>query len=171
MYSGVGGQMDFMRGAALAREGRPIIALPSTAGDGSISRITAVVHEGAGIVTTRAHVRTVVTEYGVAELWGRSLRQRANALIAIAHPDHRDRLTSDARRLTERKATFWNPRGFVEPGRAHATRSTGIAHARRPRDDAEMMRTATLELRRPGALALRPARRGRAAGAGSGAAT
>jgi acyl-CoA hydrolase len=102
MYSGVGGQMDFMRGAALAREGRPIIALPSTAGDGSISRITAVVHEGAGIVTTRAHVRTVVTEYGVAELWGRSLRQRANALIAIAHPDHRDRLTFDARRLTER---------------------------------------------------------------------
>jgi acyl-CoA hydrolase len=102
MYSGVGGQMDFMRGAALAREGRPIIALRGGAGDGSISRITAGVHEGAGIVTTRAHVRTVVTEYGVAELWGRSLRQRANALIAIAHPDHRDRLTFDARRLTER---------------------------------------------------------------------
>ena len=98
LYSGVGGQMDFMRGAALARDGRPIIALPSTAGDGSISRITAVLREGGGVVTTRAHVRTVVTEYGIAELWGRSLRERARALIAIAHPDHRDRLAFEARR-------------------------------------------------------------------------
>jgi len=99
MYSGIGGQMDFMRGAALARGGRPIIALPSTAGaDGSISRITPALREGADVVTTRAHVRTVVTEYGVAELWGRSLRERARALIAIAHPDHRDRLTREARR-------------------------------------------------------------------------
>jgi acyl-CoA hydrolase len=99
MYSGIGGQMDFMRGAALARDGRPIIALPSTAGeDGSISRITAALREGAGVVTTRAHVRTVVTEYGIAELWGRSLRERAKALIAIAHPAHRDRLEFEARR-------------------------------------------------------------------------
>src|SRR6478672_4878446 len=89
MYSGVGGQMDFIRGAALAEGGRPIIALPSTAGsDGSTSRITPALKEGAGVVTTRAHVRTVVTEYGVAELWGKSLRERARALIAIAHPDH-----------------------------------------------------------------------------------
>jgi 4-hydroxybutyrate CoA-transferase len=98
MYSGVGGQMDFIRGAALATGGRPIIALPSTAGsDGSTSRITPALKEGAGVVTTRAHVRTVVTEYGVAELWGRSLRERAKALIAVAHPDHRDRLSYDAR--------------------------------------------------------------------------
>ena len=98
MYSGVGGQMDFIRGAALAEGGRAIIALPSTAGsDGSVSRITPHLREGAGVVTPRAHVRTVVTEWGVAELWGRSLRERAKALIGIAHPDHRDRLTFEAR--------------------------------------------------------------------------
>jgi 4-hydroxybutyrate CoA-transferase len=102
MYSGVGGQMDFMRGAALSPGGRPIIALPSTAGsDGSVSRITPALKEGAGVVTTRAHVRTVVTEWGVAELWGKSLRERAKALISIAHPDHRDFLTSQARRHHE----------------------------------------------------------------------
>jgi len=98
MYSGVGGQMDFMRGAALAPGGRAIIALPSTAGaDGSMTRITPHLAEGAGVVTTRAHVRTVVTEYGVAELWGKSLRERAKALIAVAHPDHREMLTAQAR--------------------------------------------------------------------------
>jgi 4-hydroxybutyrate CoA-transferase len=99
IYSGVGGQMDFVRGAALAPDGRAIIALPSTAAGGSISRITPVLTPGAGVVTTRAHVRTIVTEWGVAELFGRSLRERAAALIAIAHPDHRDRLGSEARRL------------------------------------------------------------------------
>ncbi len=98
-YSGVGGQMDFMRGAALAREGRAIIALPSTAAGGRISRIAAVLAEGAGVVTSRAHVRTVVTEHGVAELFGRSVRERAAALIAIAHPDFRDELAREARRL------------------------------------------------------------------------
>ncbi len=98
MYSGVGGQMDFIRGAALAPGGRPIIALPSTAGaDGSTTRIVPCLKEGAGVVTTRAHVRTVVTEWGVAELWGLTLRERAKALIAIAHPDHRDRLAYEAR--------------------------------------------------------------------------
>jgi len=102
MYSGVGGQMDFMRGAALAPGGRAIIALPSTAGrDGSVSRITPHLAEGAGVVTTRAHVRTVVTEFGIAELWGKSLRERAKALIAVAHPDHREMLTSEARRHHE----------------------------------------------------------------------
>jgi acyl-CoA hydrolase len=99
IYSGVGGQMDFIRGAALAPEGRAIIALPSTAASGAISRITPVLAPGAGVVTTRAHVRTVVTEWGVAELFGRSLRERAAALIAIAHPDHRDRLRFEAERL------------------------------------------------------------------------
>ena len=99
MYSGVGGQMDFMRGAALAPDGRAIIALPSTGGpNGEFSRITWSLADGAGVVTTRAHVRTVVTEYGVAELWGKSLRERAEALIAIAHPDHRDRLAFEAKR-------------------------------------------------------------------------
>jgi 4-hydroxybutyrate CoA-transferase len=99
IYSGVGGQMDFVRGAALASEGKAIIALPSTAAAGTISRISAELSPGAGVVTTRAHVRTIVTEWGVAELFGRSLRERAAALIGIAHPDHRDRLTSEARRL------------------------------------------------------------------------
>jgi acyl-CoA hydrolase len=99
IYSGVGGQMDFIRGAALATNGRPIIALPSTAAGGSVSRITPQLAPGAGVVTTRAHVRTVVTEWGVAELFGRSLDERAAALIGIAHPDHRDRLRSEARRL------------------------------------------------------------------------
>jgi acyl-CoA hydrolase len=102
MYSGVGGQMDFIRGAALAPGGRAIIALPATAGSaGQFSRIAPSLKEGAGVVTTRAHVRTVVTEFGVAELWGKSLRERAKALIAIAHPDHRDALTFEARKLHE----------------------------------------------------------------------
>jgi 4-hydroxybutyrate CoA-transferase len=98
-YSGVGGQMDFMRGAALAPEGRAIIALPSTAAGGTISRITPTLEVGAGVVTSRAHVRTVVTEYGVAELFGRSIRERAAGLIGIAHPDFRDELAHQAKRL------------------------------------------------------------------------
>lgn len=97
MYSGVGGQMDFIRGAALAEEGRAIIALPSTAAGGTMSRIVTTLKPGAGVVTTRAHVRTIVTEYGVAELFGRSLRERAAALIAIAHPDFRDELRASLR--------------------------------------------------------------------------
>jgi acyl-CoA hydrolase len=92
VYSGVGGQVDFIRGAALAPEGRAIIALPSTAAGGTVSRIAATLQPGAGVVTTRAHVRTVVTEYGVAELFGKSIDERAEALIAIAHPDFREEL-------------------------------------------------------------------------------
>ena len=99
LYSGVGGQMDFMRGADLAAEGRAIIALPSTAAGGRISRIVPVLADGAGVVTTRAHVRTVVTEHGVADLFGRSIRERARDLVAIAHPDFRDELAHEARRL------------------------------------------------------------------------
>jgi acyl-CoA hydrolase len=98
LYSGVGGQMDFIRGAALAPEGRAIIALPSTASGDRVSRITPFLQEGAGVVTTRAHVRTVVTEYGVAELYGKSICQRAEALISIAHPSFRDELTAQARK-------------------------------------------------------------------------
>jgi acyl-CoA hydrolase len=99
MYSGVGGQMDFVRGASLATDGKAIIALPAAAQGGAQSRIVASLHEGAGVVTTRAHARTVVTEFGIAELWGRSLRERAEALIAIADPAFRDELHSEARRL------------------------------------------------------------------------
>jgi acyl-CoA hydrolase len=99
MYSGVGGQMDFIRGAALASNGRAIIALPSTAAGGSVSRITGTLRPGSGVVTTRAHVRTIVTEYGVAELFGRSLYERAESLIAIAHPDFRDELHAELRRF------------------------------------------------------------------------
>jgi acyl-CoA hydrolase len=99
MYSGVGGQMDFVRGASLTPDGRAIIALPATASGGTLSRIVPAIREGAGVVTTRAHARTIVTEFGVAELWGRSLRERAEALIGIAHPDFRDGLRSEARRL------------------------------------------------------------------------
>jgi 4-hydroxybutyrate CoA-transferase len=98
LYSGVGGQMDFIRGAGLASEGRAIIALPSTARGGA-SRIVSSLREGAGVVTTRAHVRTVVTEWGVAELFGKSLRERAVALISIAHPDVRETLIAETRAL------------------------------------------------------------------------
>jgi acyl-CoA hydrolase len=101
MYSGVGGQMDFMRGAALAEEGKAIIALPSTAAGDKFSRITNALKEGAGVTTTRSHVRTVVTEFGVAELFGQSLRDRAKRLIAISHPDFRDELVSYARKYHE----------------------------------------------------------------------
>ena len=98
LYSGVGGQIDFVRGASLAAEGRVIIALPSTASGGTASRIVGSLREGAGVVTTRAHARTIVTEWGVAELHGRSLRERALSLIEIAHPDFRDQLRAQARR-------------------------------------------------------------------------
>ena len=90
-YSGVGGQMAFIRGASLSQGGKPIIALPSVTGHG-ISRIVPFLKKGAGVVTTRAHVHYVVTEYGIANLYGKSMRQRAKALIDIAHPDHREKL-------------------------------------------------------------------------------
>jgi len=91
--------LDFMRGASLASEGRAIIAMPSTAAGGTVSRIAASLQEGAGVGTTRAHVQTIVTEYGVAELHGRSVAERARALIAIAHPGFRDQLTQTAQEL------------------------------------------------------------------------
>ncbi|HZI80773.1 MAG TPA: acetyl-CoA hydrolase/transferase C-terminal domain-containing protein [Vicinamibacterales bacterium] len=89
IYSGIGGQMDFIRGAALSEGGKPIIALASTAAGGTVSRIVSSLTEGAGVVTTRGHVHWVVTEYGAVNLFGLSLRQRAEALIALAHPDVR----------------------------------------------------------------------------------
>jgi acyl-CoA hydrolase len=90
-YSGIGGQMDFMRGASLSEDGKPIIALPSVTSKG-LSRIVPFLKEGAGVVTTRGHVHWVVTEYGIVNLFGKSLKQRAKALIEIAHPDHREYL-------------------------------------------------------------------------------
>jgi 4-hydroxybutyrate CoA-transferase len=92
IYSGIGGQMDFIRGAALSEGGKPIIALPSTASGGRVSRIASSLKPGAGVVTTRGHVHWVVTEYGAVNLFGLSLRQRAEALISIAHPDVRGEL-------------------------------------------------------------------------------
>jgi acyl-CoA hydrolase len=92
-YSGIGGQMDFMRGAALSEGGKPIIAITSRTNKGQ-SRIVPFLKEGAGVVTTRGHIHYVVTEYGVAFLYGKNLRQRAKALIEIAHPDDREWLTA-----------------------------------------------------------------------------
>jgi acyl-CoA hydrolase len=91
-YSGIGGQVDFIRGATRSKAGKPIIALPSTAKNDTISRIVPMLDPGAGVVTSRGAVHYVVTEYGVAYLHGRSIRQRAEALIQIAHPDFRNQL-------------------------------------------------------------------------------
>lgn len=95
LYSGVGGQMDFIRGASLSEGGKPIIALPSVTKRGE-SRIVPFLKQGAGVVTTRAHVHYVVTEHGIAALHGKNLRQRARALINIAHPQHREWLERSA---------------------------------------------------------------------------
>ncbi len=98
VFSGIGGQMDFIRGAALSPGGKPIIALPSTAAGGRLSRLVVELNAGAGVVTTRGHVHWVVTEYGAVNLHGKSLRERGEALIAIAHPDFRAELARDLAR-------------------------------------------------------------------------
>jgi acyl-CoA hydrolase len=97
IYSGFGGQLDFIRGAAASRGGKPIIALPSTAKQGTLSRIVPKLKQGSGVVTTRADVHYVVTEHGVANLWGKNLNERAKALIAIADPAFREMLEKEAR--------------------------------------------------------------------------
>ena len=96
IYSGIGGQVDFIRGAARSPGGKPVIALPSTARGGTLSRIKPTLTAGAGVVTSRGDVHFVVTEYGVADLFGKNLCQRAEALIAIAHPDFREQLKKEA---------------------------------------------------------------------------
>ncbi|MDC3960790.1 acetyl-CoA hydrolase/transferase family protein [Polyangium jinanense] len=96
-FSGIGGQVDFIRGAARSRGGKPIIAMRSTAKKGTVSRIAATLEAGAGIVTSRGDVHYVVTEHGIADLWGKNIRQRALALIDIAHPDHRADLLAAAK--------------------------------------------------------------------------
>ena len=102
IYSGTGGQMDFIYGSSLAEEGMPIIAVPSTSvgSNGTVhNKIVPTLKNGAGVVTTRNHVHYVVTEYGMVDLYGKSFRQRAQALISIAHPDFRAELTEEARKL------------------------------------------------------------------------
>lgn len=95
-YSGIGGQVDFIRGAARASGGVPIIALPSTARDGTVSRLTAELQAGSGVVTTRGDVHWIITEYGAANLFGLTIRERARRLIELAHPKFRARLQEDA---------------------------------------------------------------------------
>lgn len=102
-YSGIGGQVDFSRGASMSQGGKPIIAMPSTAKDGTISRIVPSIKQGAGVVTTRAHVHYVVTEFGVASLRGKSVRERALELIRVAHPKFREGLLKDVRQQ------YWVP--------------------------------------------------------------
>ena len=102
IWSGIGGQMDFMRGAAMSRGGQPIIALPSTAAGGTVSRIVPEIAPGGGVVTTRGHVHWVVTEHGAVNLHGRTLAERGRLLVSIAHPDFRDGLAAALRRLNRR---------------------------------------------------------------------
>jgi RimJ/RimL family protein N-acetyltransferase len=97
-YSGIGGQVDFSRGASMSKGGKPIIALPSTAKNGTISRIVSTISEGSGVVTSRGHVHYVVTEYGVASLRGKSIRERALELIRVAHPKFRPALLDEVRK-------------------------------------------------------------------------
>ncbi|MBS0664706.1 MAG: acetyl-CoA hydrolase/transferase family protein [Verrucomicrobia bacterium] len=99
VFSGIGGQMDFIRGAALSRGGKPIIALPSRAAGGKVSRIVMQLNPGAGVVTTRGHVHWVVTEYGAVNLHGKSLRERGEALISIAYPDFRAELRRELNQI------------------------------------------------------------------------
>jgi acetyl-CoA hydrolase len=106
LYSGVGGQVDFIRGAARSAGGKPIIALPATAANGTVSRIVWQLKPGAGVVTTRGDVHYVVTEYGVAYLHGKTIAQRVRALIDIAHPDFREELEAKARELHLLPAVF-----------------------------------------------------------------
>ena len=94
MYSGVGGQMDFIRGASLSEGGKAIIALPSETKKG-VSRIVPFLNKGAGVVTTRAHVQYIVTEYGVADLYGKTINKRVEELIKIAHPNHREAIAKE----------------------------------------------------------------------------
>ena len=99
IHSGIGGQMDFMRGAAMSREGKPIIALPSTAAGGTISRIVPELNSGAGVVTTRGHVHWVVTEHGAVNLHGKTLAERGRLLVSVAHPDFRGELVEKLQSL------------------------------------------------------------------------
>lgn len=125
IYSGIGGQADFVRGAALAPGGKPIIALPSTARDGTVSRIVPGLTEGAGVVTTRGDVHYVVTEFGVAYLHGKTLRERATALIQIAHPKFREELTRRAKEMRVLYEDQVIPEGGIYPVALEHTETFG----------------------------------------------
>jgi acyl-CoA hydrolase len=98
LYSGIGGQVDFIRGSARSKGGKPIIALPSTAKEDTVSRIVPQLAEGAGVVTSRGDVHYVITEYGIASLHGKTIRERCQALIRISHPKFREWLEESARK-------------------------------------------------------------------------
>jgi acyl-CoA hydrolase/GNAT superfamily N-acetyltransferase len=116
-YSGIGGQVDFIRGATRSKGGRSILALPSTAKGGKVSRIVSTLAEGAGVVTSRGDVHTVVTEFGIAELKGRTVRERALALVSVAHPDFRSEILAAARsrRLVTVDQIPWPEQGRPYP--------------------------------------------------------
>jgi acyl-CoA hydrolase/GNAT superfamily N-acetyltransferase len=135
-YSGFGGQVDFIRGAARSSGGKPIIALPSTTKDGTVSRITVTLKEGAGVVTTRGDVHYVVTEFGVAYLHGRSIRERAMALIEIAHPKFREELLRKAKELhyvfPDQKEVPWADAQYPEEVETRAVLAEGTEVFVRP---------------------------------------
>jgi acyl-CoA hydrolase/RimJ/RimL family protein N-acetyltransferase len=124
-YSGIGGQVDFVRGAARSKAGKPIIALPSTAKDDTISRIVATLKPGAGVVTSRGDVHYVVTEWGVAYLHGKNIRERAMALIGIAHPKFRKQLLTQAKKLSYVYKDQILPETGVYPDELKVTMKTG----------------------------------------------
>ena len=145
-YSGIGGQVDFVRGAARSKGGKPIIALPSTAADGSLSRIVSQLKPGAGVVTSRGDVHYIVTEWGVAYLHGLTIQQRAHALISIAHPKFRPGLIREAKRLKYIAADVpeISEIGMIYPGQWETSHrfSGGLEVTFRPikSTDEEMMR-------------------------------
>jgi acyl-CoA hydrolase/GNAT superfamily N-acetyltransferase len=136
LYSGMGGHADFMRGAAMAREGKPVLALPSTAKtpDGVRSRIVPFIQQGAGVVTTRGDIHYVVTEYGVAYLHGKNMRERAMSLINIAHPEFRASLLHAAkrRRLVYANQILPTPHPYPEHLEEHVTLPDGVEITMRP---------------------------------------
>ena len=135
-FSGIGGQADFMRGAVLSQGGKTILALQATAGEGAVSRIVPVLQEGAGVTVTRGDVHYVVTEYGIAYLHGKNIRERAMELIAIAHPQHRTWLIEEAKKrgLIYRDQAFISGEQGVYPSEleTHRTTKTGLKLFLRP---------------------------------------
>ena len=123
-YSGIGGQVDFIRGASMAPSGKPVLAIRSTALGGSVSKIVATLDEGAGVVTSRGDVQFVVTEYGIADLQGKSIRERAMSLISIAHPDFRSDLLATAKK---RHYVFADQ---IEPRATYAARYEKLIQSR-----------------------------------------
>ncbi|MFT7618419.1 MAG: acyl-CoA hydrolase [Planctomycetota bacterium] len=141
-FSGIGGQVDFVRGSAMCEGGRPIIALPSTAKGGTVSRISATLTEGAGVVTSRGDVRFVVTEYGVVDLLGKSIRERADLLVGIAHPKFRHELMDAAKKRHYVFAQSREPRGLypfeLERKINATTGETALLRVQKPGDSSKL---------------------------------